>query len=480
MFAMHLIFIPLQEHALQELRRVLPEPGVVSTDPDELWGYAQSVYTQLPGRPHSIVVHARSTDDVVKVVNISRRFLVPIVPCSGGTSLEGNLSAPESPSICIDLSGMDCILEINEADADVVLQPGVTWTRLNEILKEKNIPLFFPLDPAPSAAIGGMIATGCSGTNAVRYGTARAEWILNVTVVLPSGEVIKTRQRARKSSAGFDLTKLFIGSEGTLGIITEATIRLAPLLPTRVAVVQFPDVRQATEAVCDFMTQIDRGVRVHATECAELLDSVLMKGLNMASPDEGWSEKDTLFLKFQGSPSAIHETSEVVKTVCGKHGGTGYRLAHGETEAEKLWDLRRHAFLHAAALRPGARGWAMDVCVPVSKLPDLIYAAKEDITALNMIAPIGGHIGDGNFHALVLYQGAEEMNLVEEITSRIVHKAIALGGTCTGEHGVGTRKRHFLPIELGQGTVNVMTSIKRTIDPHNLFNPGKLYPDGHA
>ncbi|KAL4063781.1 FAD-linked oxidase-like protein [Scleroderma citrinum] len=452
--------------AIDALQKEFPDPAMVSTDPRELYAYAQSSYSQAPGLPHTVVVHVQSTEDVVKVVNTSRKHLVPIVPYSGGTSLEGNLSAPPSGSICVDLSAMNKILAINESDADVVCQAGVTWNDLNETLREKGIPLFFPLDPGRDATIGGMISTGCSGTNAVKYGTARGEWILNATVVLPSGEVIKTRQRARKSSAGFDLTKLFIGAEGTLGIITEATLRLAPLLPTRVAVVQFPDVRQATNAVCDYNLVL---------ECAEIIDELTIKALNaFGTSNKVWPEKVTLFFKFQGAEDVIRNNSDLVQKVTAQHGAADYRLAENEHEGELIWQDRRNALFAGLAYQPGCKGWITDVCVPVSKLPDLIHAAKRDFEELGLVAPIAGHVGDGNFHALVLYRDEAELKLVREVVSRINRKAIQLEGTCTGEHGVGTGKREYLLSELGQGTVSLMRMIKQTIDPHNLFNPGKV------
>lgn len=464
--------IPNFAKALEDLQAEFPEPSIVSTDPNELYAYAQSAYSQFVGSPHTIVVHVRSTEDVVKVVKISNRYLVPIVPYSGGTSLEGSLSAPASGSICVDLSALDKIIEIHESDADVVCQAGVTWNHLNETLKEKGIPLFFPLDPGRDATIGGMMSTGCSGTNAVKYGTARGEWILNATVVLPSGEVIKTRQRARKSSAGFDLTKLFIGAEGTLGIITEATLRLAPVLPSTVAVAQFPDIRHATNAVCGIL---NHGA---ALQCVEVLDELTIKAINQfGTSAKKLPEKVTLFFKFQGSDDAIRETSRYVESAIAKHGATDYQLASNEQESEDIWQNRRNALFASLAYRPGCKGWTTDVCVPVSRLPDLISAAKKDFEELGLVAPIVGHVGDGNFHALVLYADNAELALVREAVSRINHKAIELEGTCTGEHGVGTGKRNYLLTELGEGTVALMRTIKQTIDPHNLFNPGKLYPD---
>ncbi|KAG2143143.1 D-lactate dehydrogenase cytochrome oxidoreductase [Suillus cothurnatus] len=456
--------------ALEDLQAEFPESSIVSTDPGELYAYAQSAYSQFVGSPHTIVVHVRSTEDVVKVVKIANRYLVPIVPYSGGTSLEGNLSAPSSGSICVDLSALDKIIAIHESDADVVCQAGVTWNHLNETLREKGIPLFFPLDPGRDATIGGMISTGCSGTNAVKYGTARGEWILNATVVLPSGEVIKTRQRARKSSAGFDVTKLFIGAEGTLGIITEATLRLAPVLPSTVAVAQFPDIRHATNAVCDIL---NHGA---ALQCVEIIDKLTIKALNQfGTSARKWPEKVTLFFKFQGSDDAIQETSRYVESALAKHGATDYQLASNEQESEDIWQDRRNALFACLAYRPGCKGWITDC----QRLPDLISAAKKDFEELGLVAPIAGHVGDGNFHAL-------KLALVREAVSRINHKAIELEGTCEclslapGNTGVGTGKRNYLLTELGEGTVALMRTIKQTLDPHNLFNPGsvlQLYPD---
>ncbi|TFK85454.1 hypothetical protein K466DRAFT_664480 [Polyporus arcularius HHB13444] len=368
---------------------------------------------------------------------------------------------------------MDKIIAIHEQDSDVICQPGIGWMELNDILKQKGIPLFFPLDPGPGATIGGMLSTGCSGTNAVRYGTARAEWFLNATVVLPSGEVIKTRRRARKSSAGFDTTKLFIGAEGTLGIVTEVTIRLAPLLPTTVAVVQFPDVRKATEAVSEI---INSGVGI---QCVELCDDQFMKATNLnGQSSRKWPEQDSLFFKFQGpTPRALQETADIVKKITQKHGGTGFTLARSEKEAADLWQDRKNALWSSMALIPGARAWSTDVCVPPSRLPDLVYGTKEDLEAHGIPFTIVGHVGDGNFHALLLFTNDEELERARAAVGRMIHRALALDGTCTGEHGVGIGKRDYLREELGAGTVALMKTIKKAIDPLNLFNPGKVYPD---
>ncbi|TCD60929.1 hypothetical protein EIP91_009282 [Steccherinum ochraceum] len=468
------------KRAIEELKSTFPEEDIVTTDEDELHVHGNSVNDYHPGSLPSVVVFPRSTEDVVKIVKISRKYRMPIIPYSGATSLEGHYRAPASGSICVDMSGMDKILEIHEADSDLVCQPGARWADINATLKEKGklirlsgwIPLFFPLDPAPGATIGGMVSTGCSGTNAVRYGTAKAEWFLNVTVVLPNGEVIKTRRRSRKSSAGFDTTKLFIGAEGTLGIITEVTIRLTPLLPTNVALCHFPDVKKATEAVADIMNQ---GVGI---QCVELVDDDFMKSTNLYGMSQRkWPEKDSLFFKFQGpSETSLKETARTVKKISEKHGGFGFTLAGSEKEANDLWADRKNALYSGLALVEGCKGWSTDVCVPVSRLPDLVYETKKDITQSGLVSTIVGHVGDGNFHALLLFTNDDELAHIREIVHRMVKRAIAMDGTCTGEHGVGIGKREYLYEELGEGTVELMKTVKRAIDPLNLFNPGKLYP----
>ncbi|KAI0701556.1 FAD-linked oxidase-like protein [Cerioporus squamosus] len=459
--------------AIEELRKLFPDEDAVTTDVEDLEEHGFSENDYHPGSKPSVVVYPTSTEDVVKIVKTAVKYRMPVIPYSGATSLEGHFRAPSVGGICVDMSKMDAIIEIHEADSDVVCQPGIRWMDLNETLKKKGIPLFFPLDPAPGATIGGMLSTGCSGTNAVRYGTAKAEWFLNATVVLPSGEVIKTRRRARKSSAGFDTTKLFIGAEGTLGIVTEVTLRLAPLLPTNVAVVQFPDVRKATEAVSEI---VNSGVGI---QCVELCDEQFMKATNIyGMSSRKWPEKDSLFFKFQGpTPRALQETADIVKKITQKHGGTGFALAKSEKEATDLWTDRKNALYSSLALIPGARGWSTDVCVPPSRLPELVYGTKEDLEAHGIVYTIVGHVGDGNFHALLLFSNDEELEKAQAAVARMVHRAIALGGTCTGEHGVGMGKRDYLYDELGEGTVELMKTIKKAIDPLNLFNPGKLYPD---
>jgi len=299
---------------------------------------------------------------------------------------------------------------------------------------------------------------------------------LNATVVLPSGEVIKTRRRARKSSAGFDTTKLFIGAEGTLGIITEATIRLTPLLPTTVAVVQFPNVRKATEAANEVLRQ---GVGI---QCIELCDDEFMRSTNAYGVSaRKWPEKDSLFIKFQGpTKRSLQESAEITRRISEKYGGTGFELARNDKEAADLWADRKNALYSGLALLEGSRGWSTDVCVPMSRLPDLVYETKKDLQETGLVSTVVGHIGDGNFHALLMFRNDEELERARHAVHRMVERALALDGTCTGEHGVGIGKRKYLYEELGPGTVELMKTIKRAIDPHNLFNPGKLYPDDRS
>ncbi|PPQ68693.1 hypothetical protein CVT24_007578 [Panaeolus cyanescens] len=407
--------------AIIELKETFAESSgnvTVSDDPDELHNHGFSENDHHPGVNPSVVVYPSCTEDVVKIVKIATRYRMPVIPYSGATSLEGQYRG---------------------------------------------------IDPAPGATIGGMLSTGCSGTNAVRYGTAKAEWFLNATVVLPSGEVIKTRQRSRKSSTGFDTTKLFIGAEGTLGIVTEVTIRLTPLLPTTVAVVQFPDVQKATEAVIDVLKT---GVGI---QCVELVDNVFMAATNKYGMSKRkWPEKDSLFFKFQGpTPASLKESAAITKKIVEKHGGTGFQLARNDQEASDLWADRKNAHYSGLAYVEGSKGWPTDVCVPISKLPQLLYETKEDIAQSGLVSTIVGHVGDGNFHAMILFKTEEEKEIAKELVKRMVKRAIALDGTCTGEHGVGIGKKEYLVEELGEGTVELMKKIKRTIDPLGLFNPGK-------
>ncbi|BGP55934.1 D-lactate ferricytochrome c oxidoreductase [Rhodotorula sphaerocarpa] len=368
---------------------------------------------------------------------------------------------------------MNNIVEIHPEDQDAVVQPGVSYDALNAELKERGIPLFFPVDPAPGAQIGGMIGTGASGTNAVRYGTMRDN-VLNLTVVLPSGEVIKTRQRAKKSSVGPDLGRLFIGAEGTLGIVTEATLKLAPLLPSTVAVSSFPSIAAAAAAARDL---VQNGVSV---SCIELLDEVMVAATNAQSKGQKgrqWPVQPSLFLKFSGTPEQMKLDVARTKTITQANQGSGFTFAKDDRDAEDIWYSRKIALWSALDYLPGAKCWVTDVCVPLSRFPELIAETKADIDKEGILGPIVSHAGDGNFHALLLFRTDEELVKVEKLVHNMVARAQRMDGTATGEHGVGIGKKPYVEDELGSGTVELLRRLKRTIDPQNIMNPGKLIPD---
>ncbi|GAA6003095.1 hypothetical protein JCM10207_001986 [Rhodosporidiobolus poonsookiae] len=489
--------------ALEDLKAWLPE-DCLAQDRDSLvahgWNdWAAHGPTGLPGA----ILYPRSTEDVVKIVKTASKHGIPLIPYCAGTSLEGHTTAlgyPNNPSekaaqeklakgehlelddlvpglaLVLDFAeNMNNIIALNEQDLDAVVQPGVSYDALNATLKEEGIPLFFPVDPAPGAQIGGMIGTGASGTNAVRYGTMRDN-VLNLTVVLPSGEVIKTRQRAKKSSVGPDLSRLFIGAEGTLGIVTEATLKLAPVLPSTVAVSSFPTIADAAAAARDLVQQ---GVGL---ACIELLDEVMVKATNkQTAGGDGkgrqWPEKPALFLKFSGSPEHMKADIARTKTITQKNQGTGFTFAKNDAEASDIWYSRKIALWSALDYVPGSKCWVTDVCVPLSRFPDLITETKADIDSEGIIGPIVSHSGDGNFHALLLFKTDEELKKVERLVHNMVERAQRMDGTATGEHGVGVGKKGYVENELGAGTVQLLRDIKKTMDPQNIMNPGKLIPD---
>ncbi|BEI91417.1 uncharacterized protein CcaverHIS019_0402370 [Cutaneotrichosporon cavernicola] len=443
----------------------------VSTDEDDLRTHGVSDWSYHEAELPTVVVWVDSTEEVQDIVRLATKFRVPITPFSGGTSLEGHFASPFG-GISLDVSLMDKVLSISEADGEAVCQPGVKWEDLNAQLVKEGIPLFFPIDPGPGATLGGMAGTGCSGTNAVRYGTAKGEWFLNLTVVLPTGEVIKTRSKARKSSAGWDATKIFLGAEGTLGIVTECTVKLAPLLPTKVAVMNFPGVEEAVKAATEI---VNAGYPV---QCVEYLDSRTMKAINAGGiAGKTYPEQDSLFFKFQGTDGMMTETAKGVSVIAAKHGGKDMQFSKSDADAEKLWEGRKAALWSVLALRENGRVWTTDVCVPISKLPRLVRETAADFEGRGLEACHFGHVGDGNVHTLALFSDDEELERVRVAVHEMVERAIRLGGTCSGEHGVGLGKIEYLPMELGAGTVNFMEGIKRYVDPYNLFNPGKVYPN---
>ena len=415
--------------------------------------------------PPEAVVFPDNTAEVAMIVRTCADAGVPIIPYGAGTSIEGHLGAVEG-GISIDMSWMDQVLAVHEEDLDCRVQAGVTRKQLNEHLRSSG--LFFPIDPGADATLGGMAATRASGTNAVRYGTMR-ENVLSLTVVLASGKIITTAQRARKSSAGYDLTRLMVGSEGTLGIITEVGVRLYGMPEAMsAAIVNFPSVAKAVSAVIDI---IRMGVPVARIE---LLDDYSLYAINRYSKTN-FPEKDTLFLEFHGTETGVKEQAEIVADITQEHGGGDFDWVTREEDRNKMWAARHTAYYAALALKPGCKGWSTDVCVPISKLAECIAETKKDLEATFFKAPIIGHVGDGNFHMLWMMEEGNQAHIDEatRLNGRLVKRALTLGGTCTGEHGVGVGKLKYLRAEHGDDAVETMQAIKQALDPRNIMNPGK-------
>jgi D-lactate dehydrogenase (cytochrome) len=416
--------------------------------------------------PPDAVIYAHSTEEVVALVRLCGAHSVPVIPFGAGTSIEGNTLAVQG-GISIDLSEMNAIVEVNAEDLDCTVQAGVRREELNTYLRDTG--LFFPIDPGANATLGGMAATRASGTNAVRYGTMR-EAVLSLRVVTPDGRDIRTSRRARKSAAGYDLTRLMIGSEGTLGIITEVTLRLHGIPETiSSAVCGFESIGGAVDTV---VQAIQLGVPLARVE---ILDDKQMIAVNRWSK-LSYPEVTTLFFEFHGSPTHVAEQIETVRDVAGMNGGGEFSWATLPEERSKLWKARHEAYYAAVNLRPGAVGWATDVCVPISRLTECITQTKADLEGATVPATILGHVGDGNFHVIFSIDpnAPEEMKEVEALNHKLVARALAMDGTCTGEHGIGLGKQDCLIDELGDA-VDLMRQIKRALDPQNLFNPGKIF-----
>ncbi len=417
--------------------------------------------------PPDAVIWPRSTAEVALVARTCNAHGCPIVPWGTGTSLEGQV-IPVRGGISLDFEQMNQVLSVHAEDMDVVIQPGITRKRLNEHLRDTG--LFFPVDPGADASLGGMAATRASGTCAVRYGTMR-EVVMALEIVLADGRVIRTGSRARKSSAGYDLTKLFIGSEGTLGLITELTLRLHGV-PEAIsaATCAFERLEDAVNTVIE---TIQMGVPVARIE---LLDALTIRGFNGYSGYD-LAERPTLFLEFHGTEASVAEQAETVGEIARDHDCLGFDWTANSEERNRLWSARHNVYYAQQSLRPGARGYVTDACVPISRLAEAILETAEDLAASNLIAPMVGHAGDGNFH-LVILTGPDdpaEMAEAERLATRISERAIRLGGTVTGEHGVGLGKRKFMAAEHGEAWA-VMGDIKRTLDPRGILNPGKVVP----
>jgi D-lactate dehydrogenase (cytochrome) len=415
-----------------------------------------------------VVVFPHSNEEVASIVRLAHLARVPVIAFGVGTSLEGHVAALYG-GVCVDLSQMNRVLEVNAEDLDCRVQAGVTREQLNAELKGTG--LFFPIDPGANATIGGMAATRASGTNAVRYGTMR-ENVLGLTVVTADGRIIKTGGRARKSSAGYDLTRLFVGAEGTLGVITEIGLRLYGVPEAiQAAVCQFPDLASAVNTV---IIAMQTGINVARIE---LLDEVQMEASIRYSKLEGFAAKPTLFFEFHGSEAGVREQSEAMQAASDEFGGSAYQWATRTEDRTRLWKARHDAYYAALAFKPGMTSFATDACVPISRLADCILETKADVEKSGLTAPILGHVGDGNFHLVVLFDGADpaQRERAEELAKGVSLRAISMGGTCTGEHGIGWHKLDVLAQEHGEA-VDLMRMIKRALDPRDIMNPGKTVP----
>lgn len=422
--------------------------------------------THFAPMPPDAVAFAESTEEVSRIVILCAEAGVPIVPWGAGTSVEGNALAAKG-GVTVDLSRMTKIVAVNAEDFDCTVEAGVRREQLNEYLRDQG--LFFPIDPGANATIGGMASTRASGTNAVRYGTMR-DAVLSLTAVTADGRVIRTARRARKSSAGYDLTRLLVGSEGTLAIITEVTLRLHAI-PEQIsaATCSFDTIGGAVDTV---VQSIQLGIPLARVE---ILDDMQIRAVNR------WSKMDlpeltTLFFEFHGSERYVAEQIETVRELASANGGGEFRWAEKTEDRNALWKARHEAYYAAVNLRPGGVGWATDVCVPMSRLAECITETKQDLQKSTIPATILGHVGDGNFHVVFSLDGecAAELEEVREINARLVKRALSMDGTCTGEHGIGLGKQHWLVEELGDA-VDLMRSVKRALDPQNLLNPGKIF-----
>ncbi|MCW5664942.1 MAG: FAD-binding protein [Piscinibacter sp.] len=421
----------------------------------------------FPVTPPDAVVFCESTDEVAAVVRLANDHAVPVIPYGVGSSLEGHLLAIEG-GISVDLSRMTRIVRLNAEDLTVTVEAGVTREQLNREIRDQG--LFFPIDPGANATLGGMAATRASGTNAVRYGTMR-ENVLGLTVVTARGEVVRTGTRAKKSSAGYDMTRLFVGSEGTLGVMTEVTLKLYPL-PEAVsaAICHFRDIGDAVRAT---IQTIQMGVPI--ARC-ELLDVNAVRAVN-AHSKLGLREAPMLLMEFHGSEASVKEQAETVQAIASELGGENFEWASTPEERTRLWTARHKAYFAGMAMNPGCRTVTTDTCVPISRLAEIIEASVREADESRLPYYIVGHVGDGNFHLAYLVKDgdAPQRALAEQLSLQMVQRAIAFEGTCTGEHGIGLHKMAFLPQEAGEGTVELMRQVKRALDPKNIMNPGKIF-----
>ncbi len=453
---------------LAELKALLGERVSTSAAVREHHGKDESYF---PYAPPDAVVFVESTEEVRAVVDICRRHRVPMIPFGVGTSLEGHILAVHG-GVSIDLSRMNTVLAVHEEDLDAVVQAGVTRKQLNEYIKHTG--LFFPVDPGADATLGGMAATRASGTNAVRYGTMR-ENVVSLKVVLADGRIIQTSRRSKKSAAGYDLTRLFVGSEGTLGIITEVTVRLYPVQEAMsAAVCAFDSVDGCTRTV---IQTIQAGIPV--ARCDIVCDKTV--GAINKFKKTSYRVAPTVFFEFHGSKTSVVEQAEAVQAIAKEHGGMDFVWATRPEERSQLWQARHDAYFACLQIRPGSRAVSTDVCVPISRLAECVHETMDDVKSYIAPVPLLGHIGDGNFHLMFLVDPAkpEETELAKAFNQRLIERALRLEGTCTGEHGVGMGKIGSMRMELGDDVLDVMRDIKKLFDPDNLMNPGKVVPLNH-
>jgi D-lactate dehydrogenase (cytochrome) len=424
--------------------------------------------TWLPNQPPDAVVFPQSVEDVQQVVRICAANGTPVIPFGTGSSLEGHVNAPRG-GVSIDFRDMNRVLAVHADDLDCVIEPGITRKALNEYLRASGV--FFPIDPGADASLGGMAATRASGTNAVRYGTMKDN-VLAMKVVLANGDIMTTAHRAKKTSAGYDLTRLMVGSEGTLGVIVELTLKLAGI-PEAISggVCPFPSV----EACCKTTIQtIQTGIPIARIE---LLDALQVRAINLHSK-LGLAETPMLFVEFHGTDASVAEQSTRFGEIAAEFGGGPFQWTTKQEERTRLWDARHHAAFSNFALRPGSQMIATDVCVPISRLADCVTQTQADIAESRLVAPIVGHVGDGNFHLTLLIDmnDPDEVKRAKALNQRLVERALSMDGTCTGEHGVGQGKMKYLEAEYGRPALAAMAAIKRALDPQDIMNPGKIVP----
>ncbi|KAL5060443.1 hypothetical protein RYX36_032047 [Vicia faba] len=457
----------LPQELLQELKIICKDN--ISLDYDERYfhGKPQNSFHKAVNIP-DVIVYPRSEEEVSKIVKLCNSHKIPIVPYGGATSIEGHTLSPNG-GVCIDMALMKKVKALHVDDMDVVVDPGIGWMELNEYLEPYG--LFFPLDPGPGASIGGMCATRCSGSLAVRYGTMRDN-VISLKVVLANGDIVKTASRARKSAAGYDLTRLMIGSEGTLGVITEVTLRLQKIPQfSVVAMCNFPSVKDAADVAIATMMS---GIQVSRVE---LLDEVQLKAINIAN-GKSLPESPTLMFEFIGTEAYAREQTQIVRKIVSEHNGSDFVFAEEPEAKKELWKARKEALWACFAMVPNTEAMISDVCVPLSHLADIISRSKKELDASSLVCTVIAHAGDGNFHTVILFDPTkeEQRQEAERLNHFMVHAALSLEGTCTGEHGVGTGKMKYLEEELGVEALRTMKKIKSVLDPNNIMNPGKLIP----